>query len=94
VLGESGGPVTSGEANAVRVRVVPGADPRATVAAVHEICAAHRGRVPLFLHMVLPTEEVVVRARGVLVDASPELTEQLGALLEPTAITVEYAGRA
>jgi hypothetical protein len=35
-----------------------------------------------------------VRARGVFVDASAELTEQLGALLEPTAITVEYAGRA
>jgi len=94
VLGESGGPATSGEPNAVRVRVVPGADPRATVAAVREICAAHRGRVPLFLHMVLPSEEVVVRARGVLVDASAELTAQLGALLEPTAITVEYAGRA
>jgi hypothetical protein len=30
----------------------------------------------------------------VLVDASPELTARLGALLEPTAITVEYAGRA
>jgi DNA polymerase III subunit alpha len=94
VLGESGGPAASGEPNAVRVRVVPGADPRATVAAVREICAAHRGRVPLFLHMVLPSEEVVVRARGVFVDASAELTEQLGALLEPTAITVEYAGRA
>ena len=94
VLGESGGPATSGEPNAVRVRVVPGADPRATVAAVREICAAHRGRVPLFLHMVLASEEVVVRARGVFVDASAELTEQLGALLEPTAITVEYAGRA
>jgi DNA-directed DNA polymerase III PolC len=94
VLGESGGPAASGEPNAVRVRVVPGADPRATVAAVREICAAHRGRVPLFLHMVLASEEVVVRARGVFVDASAELTEQLGALLEPTAITVEYAGRA
>ena len=94
VLGESGGAATSGEPNAVRVRVVPGADPRATVAAVREICAAHPGRVPLFLHMVLPSEEVVVRARGVLVDASAELTERLGALLEPTAITIEYAGRA
>jgi DNA-directed DNA polymerase III PolC len=90
VLGESG-PPAAGEPNAVRVRVVPGADPRVTVAAVREICAGHPGRVPLFLHMVLPTEEVVVRARGVSVDASAELTEKLGALLEPTAITVEYA---
>jgi DNA polymerase-3 subunit alpha len=95
VLGEAGdAPVSAGEPNALRVRVVPGADPRATVAAVREICAAHRGRVPLFLHVVLSSEEVVVRARGLLVDASAELTERLGALLEPTAITVEYAGRA
>jgi hypothetical protein len=43
---------------------------------------------------VLASEEVVVRARGLLVDASAELTERLGALLEPTAITIEYAGRA
>jgi len=95
VLGESGStPMVAGEPNALRVRVVPGADPKATVAAVREICAGHRGRVPLFVHVVLPSEEVVVRARGVLVDASAELCERLGALLEPAAITVEYAGRA
>jgi DNA polymerase III subunit alpha len=95
VLGESGGgPVSAGEPNAVRVRVPGGADPRATVAAVREICAGHRGRVQLFLHVVLPSEEVVVRAKGVLVDASAELCERLGALLEPSAITIDYAGRA
>jgi DNA polymerase-3 subunit alpha len=95
VLGERGGVATSaGEPNALRVRVAPGADPRATVAAVREICAGHRGRVPLFIHVVLPSEEVVVRARGVLVDASAELCDRLGALLEPTAVTIEYAGRA
>ena len=95
VLGESGGvPMVAGEPNALRVRMVPGADPKATVAAVREICAGHRGRVPLFLHVVLPSEEVVVRARGVLVDASAELCDRLGALLEPAAVTIEYAGRA
>jgi DNA polymerase-3 subunit alpha len=95
VLGEGGGgPVSAGEPNAVRVRVPGGADPRATMAAVREICAAHRGRVHLFLHVVLPSEEVVVRAKGLLVDASPQLCERLGALLEPSAITIDYAGRA
>jgi len=97
VLGESEGPRTSsGEPNAlrVRVRVVPGADPQATVAAVREICAEHRGRVPLFVHVVLPSEEVVVRARGLHVDASVELCDRLGTLLEPTAVTIDYAGRA
>jgi DNA polymerase-3 subunit alpha len=95
VLGEGGGvPMVAGEPNALRVRVMPGADPKATVAAVREICASHRGRVPLFVHVVLPSEEVVVRARGLLVDASAELCDRLGALLEPAAITIEYAGRA
>jgi DNA polymerase-3 subunit alpha len=95
VLGENGGSaVSSGEPNAVRVRVAAGADPRATAAAVREVCAGHRGRVPLFLHVVLASEEVVVRARGVLVDASAELCARLGALLEPGAVTVDYAGRA
>jgi len=95
VLGEAGAaPATAGEPNALRVRVVPGAEPRATLAAVREICAGHRGRVPLFVHVVLPSQEVVVRSRALLVDASAELCDRLHVLLGPAAVTVEYAGRA
>jgi hypothetical protein len=50
--------------------------------------------VPLFLHVVVDVQEVVVRARGLSVDASPELVVQAETLLGPGAVTVEYAGRA
>ena len=95
VLGEAGAvPVTTGEPNALRVRVAPGAEPRTTLAAVREICAGHRGGVPLFVHVLLPSQEVVVRSRALLVDASAELCQRLHVLLGPAAVTVEYAGRA
>jgi DNA polymerase-3 subunit alpha len=95
VLGEAGSaPALVGEPNAFRVRVVANGEPGTTLAAVREICASHPGRVQLFIHVGLPAQDVVVRARGVLVDAGPALCERLQALLGPTAVTVEYAGRA
>jgi DNA polymerase-3 subunit alpha len=95
VLGETGGtPALVEEPNALRVRVAAGGEPRTALAAVREICAAHPGRVQLFVHIGLPAQDVVVRARGVLVDAGPALCERLQALLGPTAVTVDYAGRA
>jgi DNA polymerase-3 subunit alpha len=94
VLGETGTAPPLGEPNAVRIRVVAGSEPRTALAAVREICAAHPGRVQLYVHIGLPAQDVVVRARGVLVDASSALCERLQTLLGPTAVTVDYAGRA
>jgi DNA polymerase-3 subunit alpha len=93
ILGETGTVPPLGEPNAVRVRVVAGSEPRPALAAVREICGAHPGRVQLYVHIGLPAQDVVVRARGVLVDASSALCERLQALLGPTAVTVDYAGR-
>jgi DNA polymerase-3 subunit alpha len=93
VLGETGAaPAVANEPNAVRVRVVANGEPRATLAAVREICAGHPGRVQLYIHVGLPSQDVVIRARGVLVDAGPALCERLQTLLGPAAVTVEYAG--
>ena len=94
ILGEAGSAPLVGEPNAFRVRVVANGEPGTTLAAVREICAGHPGRVQLFIHIGLPAQDVVVRARGLLVDAGPALCERLQALLGPTAVTVEYAGRA
>jgi DNA polymerase-3 subunit alpha len=96
VLGEAGSAPAGGggEPNALRVRVVTGDEPRTTLAAVRKLCAEHRGRVQLFVHVVLPSQEVVIRARGLLVDAGAELCDRLQILLGPAAVTVEYAGRA
>jgi DNA polymerase-3 subunit alpha len=84
----------SGEPNACRIRVPAGAGPEGTLAQLRQLCAEHPGRVPLFLHVVVDVQEVVVRARGLSVDASPELVAQAETLLGPGAVTVEYAGRA
>jgi DNA polymerase-3 subunit alpha len=94
VLGDAAGAPAGGEPTALRVRVASGDAPRATLAAVREVCAGHRGRVQLFVHVVLPSQEVVVRARGLLVDAGTELCDRLQALLGAGTVTVEYAGRA
>ncbi len=83
-----------GEPNACRMRVVAAADPGDALARLRRLCGEHPGRVPLFLHVVVETQEVVVRARGVGVDPSPELVQKAETLLGPGTVTVEYAGRA
>jgi DNA polymerase-3 subunit alpha len=82
------------EPNALRIRLRPGDDPGTATAAARDVCRAHPGPVPVFLHVVLPSHEVVVRARGLTVDASPELRGKLDALLGPGAVTIEHAGSA
>ena len=49
---------------------VPGGEAAgATLGALRRLCEEHAGTVPVFLHVLLPGHEVVVRARGVAVDA-------------------------
>ena len=82
------------EPNACRIRVTPGEDPSAVLAAVRQLCGEHPGRVPVFLHLVLDGQEVVVRARGLSVDGSRELVAEGESRLGPGAVSVDYAGRA
>jgi DNA polymerase-3 subunit alpha len=82
------------EPNACRIRVTPGEDPSAALAAVKQLCGEHPGRVPVFLHLVLGGQEVVVRTRGLSVDGSKELVAAGETLLGPGAISVDHAGRA
>jgi hypothetical protein len=74
--------------------VTPGEDPSVTLAAVRQLCGEHPGRVPVFLHLVLGAQEVVVRTRGLSVDGSRELVAEGDAVLGPGAVSVDYAGRA
>src|SRR5438132_8469246 len=95
-LAESGGRPKNGgvsEPNACRIRVTPGEDPSAALAAVRQLCGEHPGRVPVFLHLVLGGQEVVVRTRGLSVDGSKELLTAGETLLGPGNIIVDYAGR-
>ena len=93
----SGRPRTGGaapEPNACRIRVAPGEDASALLAVVRQLCEAHPGRVPVFLHLLLDAQEVVVRARGLSVDGSQELVAEGETTLGAGAISVDYAGRA
>ncbi len=97
-LGEAS---TAGEAPAAsaplscRVRVAAPAEPSGPVlAAVQTACRAHAGPTPLFVHVLLPEQEVVIRSRGLSVSADPALVAKIEALLGPGSILLEYGGRA
>ena len=82
-------------AHTCRVRVRPGptgADEM--LASVRRICESHPGPTPLFVHVLLADQEVVVRAKGLSVAPGPQLVAKVEGLLGPGSILVEYAGRA
>jgi hypothetical protein len=80
-----------GEAGACRIRVAANGDPEGRLAALRKICEAHPGGVPEFVHVVLAGQEVVIRARGCSVDATPELASEIEGLLGRAALTIDYA---
>ena len=82
------------EPNACRIRFAPGEDPGPAMAAVRQLCDQHPGRVPVFLHLLIGGQEVVVRTRGLSVDGSKELVTEGETFLGPGNISVDYAGRA
>jgi DNA polymerase III subunit alpha len=82
------------EPNACRIRVTPGEDPSVALAAVRQLCGEHPGRVPVFLHLVIGGQEIVVRTRGLSVDGSRELVAEGETMLGPGSVSVDYAGRA
>jgi len=83
-----------GEPTACRVRVRGAEAAGETLNALRRACEEHAGTVPVFLHVLLPGHEVVVRARGVAVDATADLVAKLDTLLGAGAAVIEYAGRA
>jgi DNA polymerase-3 subunit alpha len=84
-------PRNGGEASACRIRVRGHGDPGSQLAALRKLCEEHPGGVPVFVHVLLPGLEVVVRSRGVSVDATTELTGKVDALLGPAALSIDYA---
>jgi DNA polymerase-3 subunit alpha len=82
------------EPNALRIRIPGGDGIQEALARVRAMCGEFPGAVPVFLHLLLPGQEVVIRSRGVSVDPDPELLARLQTLLGPTATSVDYAGSA
>jgi DNA polymerase III subunit alpha len=88
------GGAAQGPPNACRVLVPANGDAAAVLARLREMCGEHAGEVPLFVHVLVSSLEVVVRAAGISVDASPALIAGIEALLGQGAVKVEHAGRA
>jgi hypothetical protein len=94
-VGMSGGGRGENGAHTCRIRVRPGPmGPDERLASVRSICEAHPGPTPVFVHVLLADQEVVVRAKGLSVAADPALVAKVEGLLGPGSILVEYAGRA
>jgi DNA polymerase III subunit alpha len=83
-----------GEATACRVRLRAGEDSAERLAALRRLCEEHPGGVPVFVHVLLPGTEVVVRARAVSVDATQELVARVEELLGAGTAAIDHAGRA
>jgi DNA polymerase-3 subunit alpha len=66
----------------------------ARLESLRSLCEEHRGRTPLFVHVLLPDQEVVVRVREMLVEPGAAMVAKVESLLGPGSILVEYAGRA
>src|SRR5690242_10570428 len=82
-------------AHACRIRVSAATEPLDEVlASVKAACREHEGRTPLFVHVLLPTQEVVLRVKELGVDPAPDLVAKVEGLLGQGSILVEYAGRA
>ena len=94
LAGGAGRARNGGEATACRLRVPGGDDSAERIAALRRLCEEYPGGVPVFVHVLLPTTEVVVRARGVSVEATPDLVARLEELLGAGAATIDHAGRA
>ena len=82
-------------AHACRIRVSAAAEALPDLlASVKAACREHEGRTPLFLHVLLPEQEVVLRIKELAVDPASDLVTKVESLLGPGSILVEYAGRA
>src|SRR5213594_660873 len=91
-LGGAARPRAAGaEPGACRIRVAADGDPEGRLAALRRICEAHPGGVPVFVHVLLAGQEVVIRARGCSVDAAPELVSEVETLLGPATLSIDYA---
>jgi hypothetical protein len=89
--GANGRSRNGGEATACRVRVRAGENSGERLATLRRLCEEHPGGVPVFVHVLVPGLEVVVRSRGVSVDAGGALSGKVAALLGPTALSIDYA---
>jgi DNA polymerase-3 subunit alpha len=86
-------PAGEGSAHACRLRV-PGTAGAAVLSALSRLCSEHAGPVPLFVHVLLAEQEVVLRSRAVRVSAGAPFVAAVEAVLGPGTVVVDHAGSA
>ncbi len=74
-----------------RIQVPVEGDARAVLEPLKRIFTEHRGSAPLFLHLLLSGQEVVVRVKELSVDPAPELLAKVEALLGRGSVLIEDA---
>ena len=77
--------------HACRLRV-PGEAARIVLTDLGRLCAEHAGSVPVFVHVLLAEQEVVLRSRLFRVSAAPAFVAAVEALLGAGAVVVDHAG--
>jgi DNA polymerase III subunit alpha len=94
-LTDAGAGEFEGQALTCRIRVRVGEQSMETLlTSVRAICREHRGRTPLFLHVLLPEQEVVIRATELAVEPDTAMSAKVETLLGQGSMLVEYAGGA
>ena len=86
-------PSGEGAQHACRLRI-PGDAAPAMLSALGRLCAEHAGPVPLFVHVLLAEQEVVLRSRAFHVSAGSPFVAAVEAVLGPGAVVVDHAGSA
>ena len=77
------------EPHTCRIRVPANGESEALLESVKRVCGEHPGRVPLFVHLLLPEQEVVVRVKGPGVHPAPDLVTKVEALLGRGSVLIE-----
>jgi DNA polymerase-3 subunit alpha len=85
---------TGPEAQTCRIRVPANGETKDLLESVRRLAVEHPGRVPLFLHLLLPDHEVVIRTGGLSVEPSEGLVASVEALLGQGSVLIEYTSAA
>ncbi|MBI3624978.1 MAG: hypothetical protein HY215_02330, partial [Candidatus Rokubacteria bacterium] len=90
MIGDPFSEATGPDAQTCRIRVPANGEAQDLLESVRRLAVEHPGRVPLFVHLLLPDHEVVIRAKGLGVEPAAGLVAKVEALLGQGSILIEY----
>ncbi len=90
MIGDPFSEATGPDAQTCRIRVPANGEAQDLLESVRRLAVEYPGRVPLFVHLLLPDHEVVIRAKGLGVEPAAGLVAKVEALLGQGSILIEY----